>query len=212
MGITGAVVCLSLVATVQCRSATHATTAGFWFEQVTFDASEVEADRLGGGVTPAEMQTIHSVAASEFRAAFAGFRVAFSADRDATFKVRVVQTLQDPRFPRAIGPAGESRGIWPLGGQGAVNFRLLASYAIAHAPPGTDRTQAIEAIGRGIGRAAAHELAHQILGSRDFHHTRDVRSYEYRNADRAEQYYGSMHWDVAKPMLLERLGPAASSR
>ena len=190
--------------------AAHARTqvveAGFWFEDVTFDASEVEADRLGGGVTRDEMARIQLVALSELRAAFAGMRIAFSDSRDTTFSVRVAQTLKHPVF-RTSGYAGESRGMWPLGGQGAVNFRLLASHAIAYAPPGADRAMKIDAIGRGVGRAAAHEFAHQILGSKDIHHGGDILSYEYGNADRREQYYGSMHWDVAGPMLRERLKP-----
>ncbi|MGH9346020.1 MAG: hypothetical protein ACRD26_02030 [Vicinamibacterales bacterium] len=135
------------------QSKRHVVNAGFWFEGVTFDDSEVEADRLGGGVTAAEMARIEAVAFSELRAAFAGVRIAFSTSRAATYRVRVVQTLRHPTFPRSIPPAGESRGIWPLGGQGAVNFRLLASYAVAHAPSGTPRAEIIDAIGRGVGRA-----------------------------------------------------------
>jgi hypothetical protein len=205
-----AAVAVSLTAVGQCRSE-RVIEAGFWFEQVTFDASEVEADRLGGGVTAQELQTIESIARSELRSAFAGLRVAFTERRDAAYHVRVVQVLRHPFFPRAIGPAGESRGVWPLGGRGAVNFRLLASYAIAHAPPAADRTMMIEGIGRGVGRAAAHEFAHQFLGSTDIHRGRDVQSYEYGNADRAQQYYGPMKWDVAGPLLRARLGPTVSS-
>lgn len=185
--------------------------AGFWFDDVTFDDAEVEADRLGGGVAPAEMKRIESVAMSELRAAFAGLRISFSDNRHASYRVRVVQTLRHPTFPRSIPPAGESRGLWPFGGQGALNFRLLASYAIAHAPAGTPRAEMINAIGRGVGRAAAHEFAHEILGSRDIHHGRDVHSYEFWNADRVQQYYGPMHWDVAGPMLTSRLGRMASA-
>ena len=191
--------------------AAHARTqvvrAGFWFEDVRFDASEVEADRLGGAITREEMARIRTVAMSELRAAFAHLRMEITDDRDATIAVRVVQTLGNPRMPRSFPAAGEARGIWPLGGRGAVNFRLLASQAIAHAPEGTDRASKIDAIGRGIGRAAAHELAHLIVGSRDIHHGRDRGSYEYWNADRREQYYGPMHWDVAGPLLKARLEP-----
>lgn len=179
--------------------------AGFWFEDVTFDASEVEADRLGGGITPEEMTTIQAVARRELADAFAGMRIVFGGNRKASYVVRVVQTVQNPIFRRGIF-AGESRGIWPFGGYGAVNFRLIASHAIAYAPPGTDRASRIVAIGRGVGRAAAHEFAHQILGGKDIHHGRDIGSYEYWNADRREQYYGPMHWDVAGPMLRSRLG------
>lgn len=188
------------------RARTQVVEAGFWFEDVTFDASEVEADRLGGPLTRADMARIRSVAASEMRAAFAHFRLAITENRDAAIAIRVVQTLGNPRMPRGFPAAGESRGIWPLGGRGAVNFRLLASQAIAHAPEGTARAAKIDAIGRGIGRAAVHELAHIIVGSRDIHHGRDRGSYEYWNADRREQYYGPMHWDVAEPMLKARLG------
>jgi hypothetical protein len=182
--------------------------AGFWFEDVTFDASEVEADRLGGGITPPEMETIESIAMSELRAAFAGFRIIFNDDRDAAIGIRVVQTLRSPMYPRGIGPAGESRGMWPIGGRGALNFRLLASNAIAHAPPDADRATKIAGIGRGIGRAAAHELAHIVLGSKDIHHGSNRNSYEYWTADRREQYYGPMTWDVAAPMLHARVGEA----
>jgi elongation factor P hydroxylase len=189
------------------RARSQVVRAGFWFENVTFDATEVEADRLGGGVTPVEMKTIERVAMAEVRAAFAGWRIAISADPGAPFKVRVAQELRHPLYLRYPGPAGESAGLWPLGGQGAVNFRLLASNAIRHSPPSADRAAKIAAMGRGIGRAAAHEFAHQILGSNDIHHGRDIQSYEYWNADRREQYYGPMRWDVARPLLEARLKP-----
>lgn len=55
-----------------------------------------------------------------------------------------------------------------------------------------DRLIMDEHIRRGIGRAAAHEFAHQFLGSAPIHDSRDIRSYEYRSADRREQYYGDM--------------------
>lgn len=142
----------------------------------------------------------------ELRAAFAGSRLVISGDRGAPYRVRVVQSLRHPAFPRSLPPAGESRGIWPIGGHGVVNFRLLASGAIAHAMPGTPRAEIIDAIGRGIGRVAAHEFAHQFLGSRDIHHGSNRGSYEYWNADRREQYYGELRWDVAAPLLTARLG------
>lgn len=189
------------------RSEGRLIRAGFWFDAVTFDASEVQAARLGGGITPGEMARIQSVARSEIDGAFAGLRIGFSAARDAPYRVRVVQQLRDVRFPRAIGPMGESRGVFGIGGQGAVSFQLIASYAIAYAPPGADRAAVIDGIGRGVGRAAVHEFAHLLLGSRDIHHTKDRMSYEAGNGDRAAQFYGPMRWDVAWPMLVERLGP-----
>jgi hypothetical protein len=35
----------------------------------------------------------------------------------------------------------------------------------------------------------------------------DPQSYEYEKADRAEQFFGSMHWDTAWPFLVKELGP-----
>lgn len=179
--------------------------AGFWFEAVTFDATEVEADRLGGGLSASDLQRIETVAVSELRDAFTGMRIRFTDNPDASFRVRVVQSLTHPVF-RNGAFAGESRGMWPFGGQGTLNFRLLASTAIAYAPPGTEREDKVEAIGRGIGRAAAHEFAHQILGKVDIHRQAAKNTYEYRSADRAEQYYGPMQWGRTGPLLERRLG------
>jgi hypothetical protein len=103
-------------------------------------------------------------------------------------------------------PSAESRSFPGLGGQGAVNFRLIAHSAIMFAPPKTDRDAMIEGIGRGLGRAAVHEFAHQILGSAPIHDSKDIRSYEYGSAARVEQYYGDMRWDIARPLLEKRIG------
>ena len=49
----------------------------------------------------------------------------------------------------------------------------------------------IDGIGRGIGRAAVHELAHQALGLENLAYIdnrTDENSYEYGNADRPAQY------------------------
>jgi len=37
------------------------------------------------------------------------------------------------------------------------------------------------------------------------HDSRDVRSYEFDSAARREQYFGEMHWDLARPLLVARL-------
>jgi hypothetical protein len=94
-----------------------------------------------------------------------------------------------------------------LGGNSSVSFLFLASGAVAYAPPGASRREIIDAIGRGIGRTAAHELAHLLLPQRPIHDSTDVRSYEFDSAARREQYYGEMHWALARPWLEERLRP-----
>jgi hypothetical protein len=183
--------------------------AGFWFETVSFEASQPMADRLGGAITPAEMKTIQSIAFSEITRAFYGFAVVFSNSRDANYRMRVVQSLRHPMAPRAPAPSAESRAVAGIGGQGAVNFQLLANNAIAYSSEADDRETMIAAIGRGIGRAAVHEFAHQFLGAAPIHDSRDIQSYEYRSADRREQYYGHMRWDIAGPLLEKRLGSTA---
>ena len=37
------------------------------------------------------------------------------------------------------------------------------------------------------------------------HDSQDVRSYEFDSAARREQYFGEMHWDLARPLLVARL-------
>jgi hypothetical protein len=123
------------------------------------------------------------------------------------YHVRVVQQLQDQRSRRAIGGAGQSRAITGFGGSGAVSFSFLASGALSYAPPGSDRSALIAAIGRGIGRTAAHEFTHQFFPTAPIHDSTNERSYEYASAARPAQYYGRMEWDLAWPLLRQRFGP-----
>lgn len=179
--------------------------AGFWFERVAHESSEL------GELTALDMATIESVAFSEITRAFAGLRIAFSDRRDATYRVRVVQELRDLRFRRQVEVAGASRAIAGLGGQGEVSFGFLAASAIGYAPPGADRDAILAAIGRGVGRAAVHEFAHQLLPTAPIHSS-DIHSYEYGSAQRAAQFYGELHWDIAGPLLHQRLASPAAAR
>jgi hypothetical protein len=187
-----------------CGTRDRIVSAGFWFDGVTYDSSEAMVGRLGGPITPEELQAIEDVARAELMHAFAALRIDFSAGRDAMYRVRVVQDLRNPRAPRYPGPAGESRSVIGVGGEGALSFRMLVSNAVAYAE-GSDRAAMITGIGRGIGRAAVHEFAHQLLGSAVVH-SRNVTSYEYESAARREQYYGDLHWDLAWPVLQRRVG------
>lgn len=146
------------------RSTDHVVDAGFWFEPVTYGASDAMVDRLGGAITDEEMRAIASGALAEVRSAFSGLRVSVSDRQDAMYQVQVVQDLRNPMFPRGLGPAGQSRAIPGVGGRGTVNFRMLTRSAIAYAAPDAARPAIIAAIARGIGRAAVHEFAHQLLG------------------------------------------------
>lgn len=82
----------------------------------------------------------------------------------------------------------------------------MALKAIRYAPPDASRQTMIDGIGRGIGRVAAHEFAHQILGAAAVHNNADEKSYEYPSPDRSAQYYGELHWTTAWPLLQQKLG------
>jgi hypothetical protein len=173
--------------------------AAFWFEPLQLESL------LDPPLTSEEIATLESASWNEITRAFTGLRITFSDRRDATYRVRVVQKLRDLRFRRTVEVAGESRAIAGFGGQGAVSFEFLAASAIAYAPPEAARHDVIAAIGVGIGRAAVHELAHQLLPKSSIH-SDDVQSYEYYSAHRHEQFFGDMHWDRAWPLLEKRLG------
>lgn len=153
------------------------------------------------------MKTIESIAWSEPGTASSGLRIAFSETPDAFYRVRVIQRFPPRRGPGSLATA-ETRPVGPLGGEGSVSFQGLASLAIHYAAPEAERATIIDGIGRGIGRVvAAHEFAHQILSGVLVQASKDADSYEYETLDRAAQFYGPMHWDIAWPLLLDKLGP-----
>ncbi len=187
------------------RSPSRGLDVGFWFESVSYGPREAMADRLGGALTAEDLQTIETTARYEVTRAFAGLPILVSDSREARYRVRVVQELRNALRPKYPGPAGESRVLAGFGGQGAVNFRALVSAAVAHSPSGADRAEVVKGIGRGVGRTAVHELAHQLLGSAPVDATADRSSYEFRSADRREHFYGDVHWAHAWPRLQRRV-------
>ena len=183
------------------RGVDSITHGSFVFEPVTYSSPV-----LGGALTADDMATIEQVARAELAAAFEGLRILITDRRDVRYHVRVVDELLLPMTTRTIWVAGSSHAVPGFGGSGAVSFTYYASGALVYAPPEAARSELIEAIGRGLGRGAAHEFAHQFLGGHALHDTRDRGSYEYYSAARSEQYYGPMHWDIAGPLLARRFG------
>jgi hypothetical protein len=179
----------------------HVVDGGFWFDHVTFELPQADTKRIGGAIRADEAARIESIARAELDAAYAGLRIRFSGKWAGFYRVSVVQDFPAAKLPSA----GQSRRL-PFGGVGAVNFRTVADHAVAHAPAGADRAAIIEGIGKGIGRTAAHEFAHQILPRLNIHASKDTDSYEYGSSDRASQYYRTLHWEFARPMLIETLG------
>lgn len=196
--VTGALA--SLAACTMPERGPRSAVLGFWFEPVSY-ASPV----LAGSVTPHDLAIVEAVARAEIVAAFQDMNITVSDHRDARYRVQVVQELLDQRMrTRKVSVAGQSHVAKGLGGRGAVNFNYMASAAIVYAPESAGRHEIVEAIGRGIGRAAVHEFTHQLLPTAEIDGTHDRLSYEYGAASRIEQYFGTLHWDFAGPLLAAR--------
>jgi hypothetical protein len=193
---------VSLASFLTACDSRQAAEVGFWFEAVAFDSP------LLGPLTAVDMDAIAATAIGEIQRAFAGLPITISENRGARFRVRVVQALDDPGFRRQVAVAGASRSLTGLGGHGAVSFSFLASGALTFAPEDADRAAIVVAIGTGIGRTAVHELVHQMFPTAPIHESADVSSYEYASAARAEQFYGPMRWNLARPLLEKRFASA----
>jgi len=177
-------------------------TAGFWYDDHAFALPADAAEQLGGLLTDAERESIEHTSRLELERAFAGMRISITGRHDAFWRVEVVRAL------RGRGPfpnAGESMPRGFLGGSGGVSFELVALKAIQYAPPGATRQTIVDGIGRGIGRVAAHEFAHQMINAGATHNPGDENSYEFPSPDRAAQYYGELRWTTARPLLEQRL-------
>jgi hypothetical protein len=181
--------------------------AAFWFADVTPASIAVVNERLTAPLTPAELATIESVARNELHLAFANTRLQFTTSLPAIFRVRVVPAVAR----RSIAAAGESRSFGGIRGDGVVNFNIVAISAVAYAADPTDREKVLHAIGRGIGRTAVHEFAHQILGPAAMDGTADRLSYEHADL-RPEHFYGTLHWGPAASTLQARIGLADRAR
>ena len=176
--------------------------AGFWYEDISFALPPEATARLGGPLQPEEIASIKRISRVELERAFSGLRISFTDNRRALYRIGVLRTLPS-RWP--MPGAGQSVGLGPFGGAGSIGFLVAALNAIQHAPPGASRRDVIDGIGRGIGRAAAHELAHQILWPALREDRSDEDSYEYFTSDRPSQYYGDLHWTRAWPLLQQKL-------
>jgi hypothetical protein len=194
------------------RAASATIDAGFWWADTPFVLSADDAVKIGGPLTGDELKSIEDTSRDEVRRAYADLRINITDRRRAFWRVAVVGaplTVTRNRTTYPFSFAGESRVFGPLGGSGSVAFAMLAHNAIEYAPPDASRRQIVDGIGRGIGRAAVHEFAHQALGLDNLGHLdnrTDEDSYEYANADRPLQYYGELRWTTAWPVLVQKFG------
>jgi len=213
--VTGAIaiaVTLSIFGVLQWRSSGATMTAGFWYEDFPFALSEEHTLRLGGALTATEIDVIKRLSRVELEQAFSQLRIVINDRRDAFWRIRVLQNLNPPGPTSGVGGgrlrvprSGEAYALGPLGGAGSVSFLVAALGAIHYAPPGASRPEIVHGIARGIGRAAAHELGHAILGPM-LVHSDDETSYEFDSPDRARQYYGDLRWMTTWPLLQQKFG------
>jgi hypothetical protein len=214
--VTGAIavtVALSIFGVLQWRASTATIAAGFWYEDFPFTLPEEYTVRLGGSLTATEIESVKRLSRVELEQAFSQLRIVINDRRDAFWRIRVLENLNPPGPTSGIGTgrlrvprSGEAYALGPLGGAGSVSFVVAALGAIHYAPPGASREDMIRGIGRGIGRAAAHELGHAALGGRLVHNDEDESSYEFSSWDRVGQYYGELRWTTARPLLEQRFG------
>jgi hypothetical protein len=198
------IVMATLIAGACSQRPEASSTAGFWFEPNACAVPESETATFPP-LHADEVALIQQRARGELEHAFSGLRIRVAEDRTAFWRVQVMASLPT-RAHSALPKAGESLALGILGGTGAVGFDLIALNAIRYAPQGATRQAIVDAMGRGVGRVAIHEFAHQILGVADIHNTDDQDSYEYPSPDRPSQYYGDLHWTHAWPLLQKRLG------
>jgi hypothetical protein len=199
-------------AAIAWRASNATIAAGFWWPDTPLLLSADDARKVGGPLTADELRSIEATARGEVRRAYAGLRIDITERRDAFWRVAVVGaplTVTRNRTTYPFSFAGESRVFGPLGGSGSVAFAILAHNAIEYAPSGASRRQIVDGIGRGIGRAAVHEFAHQAVGLDNLSsldNRTDSNSYEYANADRPSQFYGELRWTSAWPVLVQKFG------
>jgi len=199
-------------AVIAWRASSATIEAGFWWDDAPFALSPEDATKIGGPLTADELETIEAISRDEVRRAYADLRINITDRQGAFWRVAVVGaplTMTRNRTTYPFSFAGQSRVFGPLGGSGSVAFAILAHNAIEYAPAGAPRRQIVDGIGKGIGRAAVHEFAHQALGLDNLSsldNRTDPDSYEYGNADRPSQYYGELAWTTAWPVLVQKLG------
>ncbi len=196
-------ICAALVVVASGCTLDSRPSAGFWFAEHAFVLSAGDTSALGGALGAEDVDRIERVARAELMQAFSGLRIDITDRHDAMWRVSVVSIVTAPGTPAAAGGSVELGGF---GGSGSVGLVTLAANAIRYAPKGASRAEMLDGIGRGVGRAAAHELAHQILSRAMRDDKVNVDSYEYFSADRASQYYGRLSWRAAAPLLREKLG------
>jgi hypothetical protein len=200
--IVSLVVAGNCAAACQLAGSEHRLAARFSFDGVTPASAAVVSERLRAPLTSVDLRAIESTARQELRIAFEHTRLQFIDAGTSAYRVSVVP---QPGHGRSLPSAGESRAFGGIRGNGVVHFNIVALSALAYSDGASDRESIVHAIGRGIGRTAVHEFAHQILGPAGMDGKTDRFSYEHADL-RVEHFYAQLHWGPAAATLQERIG------
>jgi hypothetical protein len=178
--------------------------AALIFDLTRTDLPAPVTARLGSPLTRDEVARLEHVARVELQRAYAPFRIDLVDVEGAFWRVRVIHDVTPQAH--AVASVGESVALGPLGGGGFVDLVGISVDVARYTPPAASRADMVDAIGRGIGRVAAHELGHQILGPASAHNDLDGHAYENGSSERAAQYYSELRWTTWKARLDEKLG------
>jgi len=197
--------CLAAISTI-CLSCSpsHPPSAALIFDLPRADLPSHTTARLGGPLTPADVDQLESVARTELRKAFEPFRIELADSERGFWRVRVVREVVPQSH--ALAGVGESVALGPLGGGGFVDLSAIADQVARFAPADASRAGMIDALGRGVGRVAVHEFGHQILGPASAHNDLDGHAYENGSPERFALYYADLRWTTWQHPLAVRLG------
>lgn len=93
-GAIAVAVTLAMLAALEWRASSATMTAGFWYDDFSFTLPDHATIRLGGALTPEEIDAIKGVSRLELERAFAGLRIVLTGDRDAFWRMRVVRDIK----------------------------------------------------------------------------------------------------------------------
>jgi hypothetical protein len=153
-------------------------------------------------LTGDEVARIKARSFETLRRAFAGFDVDFDERADRDRIIRLDRNLM------RVGatPIGSKESVVSLDGVHLTLLSVTRCRDIASCET-YSRAELVDALGRGIGATAAHELGHQA----GFRFSRDSRCdacYDGASARSREHFFGEKHWsDAARAAMSRVLAP-----
>jgi RHS repeat-associated protein len=191
IGILATLATISYLAYDYRRWANSTITIGFEWKNEFFLNS---ADDL---LTKTEVDIVKDSAVNSMREAYAGFKVAISKEGGGTRKIVVSPQLDEAG--KTFFNSYVSTVYYP------TLLFMLKRYAKERGV--SERLEMLTALGRSIGRVAAHEMGHQ--GGLNFvlDNSKDQNSYDYKSSDRPQLFFGNLYWSDQASKAMQRVIP-----